>query len=150
MFFINECLGVIIYENKYSNWFLVYSYFHWCFIKYTFKVRYQFLNSRKQTKIKFKKPWFCQIIHNFIKSRQKVSMKLVYIAEDILVFLTLKSKNFFLNKQWLASTCSFLIGFYPVALKKKNNTSSALYHMKQHCRIWFEIALNHTTRNLII
>lgn len=46
---------------------------------------------------KQQKNLFCHKIHNLSKSRQKVPMKVVNIAEDIIVSLTLKHKHLLSN-----------------------------------------------------
>lgn len=42
---------------------------------------------------------------------------------------------------------SILFLLYWIWHSDSNNTRNILFHMKQRCRIWFDIALNHTTRN---
>lgn len=42
---------------------------------------------------------------------------------------------------------SILFLLYWIWHSGSNNTRNVLFHMKQRCRIWFDIALNHTTRN---
>lgn len=45
---------------------------------------------------------------------------------------------------------SILFLLYWIWHSDSNNTRNILFHMKQRCRIWFDIALNHTTPNCII
>lgn len=124
----------ILTDSKYIGIFFLN------FIKYAFK--FSIFSFFKQ-----QKSWFCQHIYNVGKATQNVHMKLVYFAEGILVSYILKNKKNLLNYFWVAPSCSFLNDSDPVALKKKYNSPNVLYHYIQCCRIWYDIAFNHITRN---
>lgn len=77
-----------IYESKYSNCSKYIAIFIDILYNTPLKSVFSVLKHQKKNP----KNWFCQKMQNFSKSRQKVPVKLVYIAEDILVTLTLKKK----------------------------------------------------------